>query len=65
MLLMLWGGEGVAPYILNRGTNIDISGQLNALDILPPEQLPSILQIKCWVGLSCSEYSAEHLFLLL
>ena len=62
---MVWGGEGVTPHILNHGTNIDISCQLHALDILPPEQLPSILQIKCWVGLSCSEHSAEHLFLLL
>ena len=37
---MLWGGEGVAPHILNIGPNIDVSGQLHALDILPPEQLP-------------------------
>jgi len=62
---MLWGGEVVAPHILNLGTNIDISGQLHALDILPPEKLTSTLQIKCRVGLSCSKYSAEHLFLLL
>jgi len=37
---MLWGGEGVAPHILNPGPNIDASVQLHALGILPPEQLP-------------------------